>query len=198
MRSRNRSKRTALTDSDLRDYSIEHLRYEVSMLFDTGSALPYPTSPMVGFADNAILESFAIHLRNLLDFFYPGLSPQDNDVIAANYYDAGHLPTNFPAQSNQLKRAERRAHKELSHLTTERIAGRPPEKAWTTGPLLQEMVNLIQVFAATASAQKLHPDFCELVRQFKVPNPTTVKAMQAADRGEGKRYKSVDDFLKSL
>ena len=32
----------------------------------------------------------------------------------------------------------------------------------------------------------------------KVPNPTTVKAMQAADRGEGKRHKNADTLLKDL
>ncbi len=32
----------------------------------------------------------------------------------------------------------------------------------------------------------------------KVPNQTTVKAMQAADRGEGKRYKSADALVKDL
>ena len=32
----------------------------------------------------------------------------------------------------------------------------------------------------------------------KVPNSTTVKAMRAADRGQGKRYDSVDDLFKDL
>ncbi len=32
----------------------------------------------------------------------------------------------------------------------------------------------------------------------KVPNATTVKAMKALDRGEGKRYKSTDDLFRDL
>jgi len=32
----------------------------------------------------------------------------------------------------------------------------------------------------------------------KVPNQTTLKAIQAADRGEGRRYKSPDALLKDL
>ena len=32
----------------------------------------------------------------------------------------------------------------------------------------------------------------------KVPNATTVKAMQAANRGEGKRFKSADDLFQDL
>jgi len=32
----------------------------------------------------------------------------------------------------------------------------------------------------------------------KIPNSTTVKAMRAADKGQGKRYDSVDDLFKDL
>jgi DNA-damage-inducible protein J len=32
----------------------------------------------------------------------------------------------------------------------------------------------------------------------KVPNATTVKAMEALDGGEGKRYKSTDDLFRDL
>jgi DNA-damage-inducible protein J len=34
--------------------------------------------------------------------------------------------------------------------------------------------------------------------EVKVPNTTTVKAMKAADRGEGKRFKSASALLKDL
>ena len=34
--------------------------------------------------------------------------------------------------------------------------------------------------------------------EVKVPNATTVKAMQEADRGEGKRFKNADALFKDL
>ena len=34
--------------------------------------------------------------------------------------------------------------------------------------------------------------------EVKVPNRITVKAMEAADRGEGKRFKSADELFKDL
>jgi DNA-damage-inducible protein J len=34
--------------------------------------------------------------------------------------------------------------------------------------------------------------------EVKVPNPTTVKAMQKADRGAGKRFKRADALFKDL
>jgi hypothetical protein len=58
--------RLSLTDQQLLDYSGEHLYYELQMLLLVAHSLP-------GKADNfersAFIESFAIHLRNLIDFF---------------------------------------------------------------------------------------------------------------------------------
>ena len=34
--------------------------------------------------------------------------------------------------------------------------------------------------------------------EVKVPNKTTVKAMEAADRGKGKRFKSADALFKDM
>lgn len=34
--------------------------------------------------------------------------------------------------------------------------------------------------------------------EVKVPNPTTVKAMRAADQGKGKRHRSAEALLKDL
>lgn len=118
-----------LTDEYLREYSREHLWYEISMLFDTGRSLPNGvTSPVVEFVTNAVLESFAIHLRNLLDFFYPANKPRKDDVVAASYFDSRILASDFPALSDRLREARTRAHKQVSHLTTGRVFGNPVEK----------------------------------------------------------------------
>jgi DNA-damage-inducible protein J len=34
--------------------------------------------------------------------------------------------------------------------------------------------------------------------EVRIPNPTTVKAMRAADRGEGKRFKTADALFQDL
>ena len=186
----------ALTDEYLREYSREHLWYEISMLFHTGRSLPSGvTSPVVDFVINAVLESFAIHLRNLLDFFYPENKPRKDDVVAVLYFDSCKLPLDFPAFSDRLREARIRAHKQVSHLTTRRIFGNPAEKAWHYASLLEEMQITIHAFIRTASKTKLHPDFFNLI---EIPNPTTVRAMQAAERGEGVRYNSVDELFAAL
>jgi hypothetical protein len=155
-----------LTPEELQKYSAEHLWYEVWMFFQTGIVLPNGvTSPKVDFVENAILESFAIHLRNLLDFFYPDRSkPHDDDVIAAYYFDARKLPSDFPQKSKLLNASKVRAHKQVSHLTTKRFTGNHPEKRWSTVPLMSEIAEVLVAFVGTASPDRLAPEFIERTR----------------------------------
>lgn len=149
----------------LRDYSNEHLWYEIWMFFQTGVVLPVGVdSPEVGFISNAILESFAIHLRNLLDFFYPNGRPKPDDIVAAYYYHDGELPPTFPPKSELLNNSEVRAHKQVSHLTTKRFTGHHPEKRWHTATLMGEMAELVMAFVETASHDRLPPEFSHRVR----------------------------------
>jgi DNA-damage-inducible protein J len=50
----------------------------------------------------------------------------------------------------------------------------------------------VRVLLVRVAAEKALPF------DVKVPNATTVKALQAADRGEGKRHSSPDALLKDL
>jgi hypothetical protein len=85
----------------LQRYSKEHLLYEVQMFFQVGHLLmtgQFQTSqPEVAIVlHNAIMESFVLHLRNLLDFFYT--PPRKTDASATLFYDSGHLPPDFPTR----------------------------------------------------------------------------------------------------
>jgi hypothetical protein len=74
-------------DQELREASI-HLCYEWWMfdrcvnLLATGQ---YQQTDHVLF--NALLTSFTIHSRNLLDFLYPPHSSRSGDMIAVDYFD---------------------------------------------------------------------------------------------------------------
>lgn len=57
------------------------------------------------------------------------------------------------------------------------------------GMSVSDAVRLLLVRVATEKA---------LPFSVKVPNATTIKAMQAADRGEGKRYNSTEDLFRDL
>ena len=74
-----------------------------------------------------------------------------------------------------------------------RVDGRVKETATKAlaemGLSVSDAVRLLLVRVAAEKA---------LPFEVRVPNATTVKAMRAADRGEGKRHKSAEALLKDL
>jgi hypothetical protein len=150
----------AMTDQQLIDYSGEHLMHELSMLWELAEILPQRTKGTAEYV--ALLESFAIHLRNLIEFFC--FVSEGDYVRAQEFFDD---PSAWPARSKltpNLKDALRRANEEVSHLTTGRISGSPPEKAWDTTALLTEIGTVAREFATKASAKKLHSKVVEFLK----------------------------------
>ncbi|MGA2300734.1 MAG: hypothetical protein ABSG77_08565 [Candidatus Acidiferrum sp.] len=145
--------RIAYTDQQLLDYSEEHLLYELHIFRWVAENLP----PEKGFLLSALLESFAIHLRNLIDFFYtqPGKARND-DLVAADFFDSPGAwdPGAIP---KSLEDARERANKEISHVTYKRKTATDPTKPWPVGDLFKEVHSVAQKFAAGASSKKLHP-----------------------------------------
>lgn len=140
-----------LTDpAKLAAYCDEHLYYEVSMAMFTAELLSVPfRAPRKGLATVfrcAVIESFATHVRNLVDFFYPRRTVQKSDVIAADYYPAGVLPSDFPGIPLSLERARNRADKELAHLTVERMFVAPTDKPWPHREIVTELKSLLGRF----------------------------------------------------
>lgn len=155
----------AMTDKQLIDYSGQHLMHELSMLWELAEILPGKEGST---ETSAFVESFGIHLRNLIDFFYH--RGNRDDVTAWDFID----PTNTwkTKTPDTLNKAHRRVNKELSHLTQARISGSPLEKAWDTADLLKEIDAVAKKFAAKASQKKLHPKVLEFLH---VPPAATVE-----------------------
>jgi len=113
---------------------------------------------MDAYLHDALLESFVVHLRNLIDFFYR--DGQGNDVVAKDFFDK---PSKWsPRESKLLKNAHTRANKELSHLTAVRKNEGDPEKPWDLAALYGEIDAVAMDFADRASKIKVH----EKVREF--------------------------------
>jgi hypothetical protein len=113
----------------------EHLLYEIQMLF--GTARTMATSIIGDGKDfqtwsirNAMVESFTVHTRILLDFLYPSKMGRD-DVIADDFFDN---PSTWvgqrPAESALLTEIHRRVGKEIAHLTYARLDVTPETKPW--------------------------------------------------------------------
>lgn len=141
------------TDRKLQDAS-NHLHYEFSMLmfvaqaFDTGIAAQ-------GWLVNALLESFVIHIRVLLGFFFPPDNVKEDDVLAQDYFDDDGWKKIQPQLSEVLSSAKFRANKEVAHLTYTRLNVTPETKGWEFSEIANEMSKVIDIFIKNVPRNRL-------------------------------------------
>jgi hypothetical protein len=148
------------TDQQLLDYSEEHLLYELHMLRWAAENLPQDK----GFLLSARLESFAIHFRNLVDFFYTEpVNARNDDLVADDFFDSSNT-WNIGPIPQALREARERANKEINHITYKRKAAMDPAKPWPVKNLFEQVHSVAEKFADTASSTKLHP---KVVRWLK-------------------------------
>ncbi len=137
MPTESRAKRVA-PSIDLFSFAGEHLSYEARMF-----VICRAMKPRDQFESNLKVEGFALHLKNLVEFFYPS-NPGADDVLAADY--AADWNAKRPATTPLLESARLQAGKELHHLTAQRIAGRPSHKAWDFDGISKDLKGVISAF----------------------------------------------------
>jgi hypothetical protein len=116
-------------------------------------------SYMDGYMHDALLESWVVHLRNLINFF---CRPRDrDDVIAEDFFDNPSAWSQ--SESGTLKNARVRADKELSHITEKRKDAGEKDRDWDVAGLFQEIEKIAKQFASQASEAKLHSDVKQLL-----------------------------------
>ena len=95
---------------------------------------------------NALLESFLMHVRVLIDFFYND-NPRDDDIIAEHFFPIPNEWINIrTTKSKTLCEAKNRAHKLLAHLTYTRLSTTLDTKKWDLIKITNEIENVLQVF----------------------------------------------------
>ena len=106
-------------------YSEEHVFYEIDMFLWVTKMMASEDRIIVLEASdpshlkNALIEVFVVHLRNIIDFFYPK-DPRSTDVIASDFCAEGVWQREI---SNNLGIARTRANMELAHMTSARLSG---------------------------------------------------------------------------
>jgi hypothetical protein len=109
------------TDAERRRIA-EHLRYEIAMLWATGSEIRRGAYPWA--ARNSLVESFALHARNVVDFFFT--EPVDDDVVARHF---------FKDESSWVRvRPEIRNHSPLQRSARTKRSPISPTAAWPCLP----------------------------------------------------------------
>jgi len=136
------------TKEELAD-AAAHLQYEFWMLVQVAQAIASGIAER-GWLANALLESFVIHFRSLVDFFYPSVSAKVDDVLASDYFGS---PDDWarirPLLSETLTAGKARAHKEIAHLTYARLVVTPETKPWAVIELAKEIEILMTLFNST-------------------------------------------------
>jgi hypothetical protein len=145
-----------MTGEELTKYSGEHLLHEFKMFWWLSGVIAY----MDGYMHDALLESWLVHLRNLILFFCHSRSDTD-DVIAGDFLDN---PGDWSQiESTTFKTARERANKELSHITEKRKYTGETDKDWDVAGLFREIEDIARQFASKASEAKLHSDVRRLL-----------------------------------
>lgn len=155
-----------LTNEQLGSYFSEHVRYEMQQLINASDAITRQL-PIYNGLQNMIVESFAIHLRNLISFLYP-LSKRENDVCAEDFFKNFNTWHKLrPMISSTLEHAKNRADKEVGHLTTLRQFGTPESKKWGVILLTDEVMPLLKRFCESVDKTELNLLFQPIWNQYE-------------------------------
>ena len=120
----------------------EHVEYEIGMFrWAINNLRQFAPSPL----HDVVLESFAVHARNLINYFYGG---SGNDDILANDF-IPDWETIRPPITPVLSEAKSKANKQLSHLSYSRLnkySG--SNKSWDISGIARDLGILIDLFEA--------------------------------------------------
>ena len=127
----------------------KHLSYEIRMFYAISYVLNHFERKLnnvlgIPVVWNALIESFTIHTRVLLDFFYLDRPNQPDDVIACDFFNEKETwINNRPKKTELLKRTSKRVGKEVAHLTYKRVEITENDKQWHFGKI---STDILQVF----------------------------------------------------
>jgi hypothetical protein len=130
------------SEEELREYAREHVLYEITHFLRAAQAIEAARTGL--FPMNYAIEVFALHLRNLLDFFAPR-NPRKTDACARHFYKDWKAPE----LDVYLREARWMADKQIAHLTTDRTSD-VDMKTWAVEPIVYSMVPIIESFARDA------------------------------------------------
>lgn len=120
---------------------LKHLQYEFNMLILLSRILAFDSNG-TGVIRNALVESFLVHARLLIGFFY-GETPFSDDIIPKHFLTGKKWEDIRPHKSKMLDKVERNAHKHLAHLSYARIERKVQ---WPYMEIAKEIEGLLNIF----------------------------------------------------
>lgn len=126
-----------LTDAELLKYADEHLQYEVEMLTWLSGIMAFlaihkEEGYLPWAMNNGLLNSYALHVRNLINFLFSRSKRKDfpTDIIIEDYIDSRINVSSLITLSPLLEEALTKASKQVAHLSVERIKYEQAGKEW--------------------------------------------------------------------
>jgi len=111
--------------------------------------------------NNALLESFTIHVRALIGFFFSE-NPRNDDIVAEDFFlDPNDWINKRSLKTDLLEKAKKRADKEVAHLTYTRLEITPEQKQWEFLKIFNDLQVLIEIFLDTVSSHLLGSNWDE-------------------------------------
>jgi hypothetical protein len=147
-----------VTDDELHTFSIEHLYYELEMLFFMGEWLLSPSAAdRELIVKNALIEAFLIHARSLTAFLHDRPNPRyPNDVTAEHYVaDVDQWRARRGPVPDVLEVLRKRTGQEIAHLTTLRHPTGSPEKAWSPQEIIDALRPRLKAFVDEVPPQRI-------------------------------------------
>lgn len=121
---------------------------------------------------NADIESFALHVRNLLWFLYP-TKPKQGDVVAASYFDDRNDWFSIrPDRPKSLDRVNARVPVEIVHLSFGRLEARESDKRWPYDVMWRDLATVIGVFLDRVPDNRVSAEFRETAKAL-LPDSST-------------------------
>jgi hypothetical protein len=148
-------------------FSDVHLFHEINMCDRLArEANQIRGHPIYDLLKNAIVESYAIHLRSLIDFLYK--DPEGDDVGAVHYVrDVEAWTVARGDRPHVLTDARIRAAKQVAHLTRRRFLDGAPEKNWYPEVEMTALAAPLRVFAQHADPRRLHSAVVSRIEQLQ-------------------------------
>jgi hypothetical protein len=162
----------------LRRFADEHLLYEAGMLYAvTGKLMNrhHEDDPVV---ENALLESFGVRSRSLIDFLWLDRPMKDTDAVARDWIEGWEAPE----MSERLAKVKDRVGKEMVHLSYNRLDVPEDEKGWTVLGIGPEVIGAFTKFATEV------PD-------DRVPEGWRGRAYSAAGAVSPEQVKELERYL---
>lgn len=153
------------SDDELVAFS-EHLLYDVQLFFHEARALTRTrldlTPSLPWEIEMALVESFALHARSLVDFFFRDTGRLD-DAFAVHFFDPGEWATLRPEQGPWIREVRHpavdRFGKEIAHLNYHRVALAEQAKGWPVIQIAGAIGEVLWTFIQAVPSTRVLPHF---------------------------------------